>query len=147
MTEKSFVDSNVLIYAYDNAAPGKRDVARALVHELLRDGRGVISTQVLQEFYAVTTGKRILAPLDAKVALQGFREFESVQVSPDLIEEAVDCSLLNRISFWDALIITAAVAANCSTALTEDLQHGQTILGVRIVNPFLPAKASRPSKH
>jgi predicted nucleic acid-binding protein len=98
---------------------------------------GVISTQVLQEFYVASTRKLGTDPLIAKDILRTLERFETVVISPMLIREAVDCSILNHLSFWDALIIVAAESAHCETLWTEDLNHGQIIRGVRIENPLL----------
>ena len=79
----------------------------------------------------------LLFYLRSKGVLKTLMVFEVVQVSPALIQEAVDCSILNELSFWDALILAAASAAGCSILYSEDLNAGQTILGVRVQNPFL----------
>jgi predicted nucleic acid-binding protein len=100
-------------------------------------GSLVVSTQVLQELYSVGVNKLGQQPLRMKAVLQGIAQYELVQVDFDIIQHAIDLSVLNSISFWDSLLLAAAVAANCGELLTEDLQHGQTIAGVRIVDPFL----------
>ncbi len=91
----------------------------------------------MQEFYVAATRKLHVATLAAKDILKTIRAFEIVQTSPDLIEDAIDCSILNELSFWDALIVSAASAAGCTRLLTEDLNHGQVILGVRAENPYI----------
>lgn len=136
MTAKSFVDTNVLVYAYDDGDRAKRDQARELVRAGIESGLGVISTQIMQEFYSAVTRKKRMPPLEAKTALREMDGFEIVTINPTLVLEAVDNSILNQLSFWDALVLTTAAAAECGTLYSEDLQHGQTILGVRIVNPF-----------
>jgi predicted nucleic acid-binding protein len=136
MAGKVFIDTNVLVYAQDSGQWRKRARSRALIEELVHSGDGVISTQVLQEFYVASTRKLGVAPLAAKAVLKTFAAFETVQVSPELIHEAVDCSILNELSFWDALIIAAASAAGCVVLYSEDLNTGQTILGVKVENPF-----------
>ncbi|HXB02250.1 MAG TPA: PIN domain-containing protein [Opitutaceae bacterium] len=136
MAGKVFIDTNVLVYAQDSGQLRKRARSRALIEELVHSGDGVISTQVLQEFYVASTRKLGVAPLAAKAVLKTFAAFETVQVSPELIQEAVDCSILNELSFWDALIIAAASAAGCGVLYSEDLNTGQTILGVKVENPF-----------
>ena len=134
---KVFLDTNVLVYAQDHDAPQKRKRSRELIAEVVASGAGVISTQVLQEFYVTATRKMGVAPLAAKTVLQSFTIFEMVQISPDLIAQAIDRSVLSQISFWDALIVTASVSSGCTTIYSEDLNAGQVIDGVRIVNPFL----------
>ena len=133
---KVFLDTNVLVYAQDRDAPQKRRRSRELISEVVASGAGVISTQVLQEFYVAATRKMGVAPLAAKSVVQSFSIFEVVQISPALIEQAIDRSLLSQISFWDALIVTASAASGCTTIYSEDLNAGQVIDGVRIINPF-----------
>ena len=133
---KVFFDTNVLVCAQDHDAPKKRERSRELIAQAVSSGAGVISTQVLQEYYVAVTHKMGVAPLAAKAVVQSFRILEVVQISPDLIEQAVDRSVLSQISFWDALIVTASVASGCTTVYSEDLNAGQLIDGVRVVNPF-----------
>lgn len=133
---KVFFDTNVLAYAQDHDTPEKRNRSRELIADIVASGIGVISTQVLQEFYVTATRKMGVSPLDAKSVVQSFKLFEVVQISPELIEQAIDRSVLSQISFWDALIVTASVSSGCSTIYSEDLNAGQVIDGVRIVNPF-----------
>ncbi len=135
MSGKAFLDTNVLAYALDADVPAKQRVCRDLISEAGASGTGVISTQVMQEFFVTATRKLGLSPLAAKAILKTFTAFEVVQVSPMLIQEAIDCSVLNQLSFWDALIVASAAAAGCDTLYTEDLNAGQTILGVTVRNP------------
>lgn len=134
--EKSFLDTNILIQAIDKTDRRKMKIARQLLREAAENNRGVISTQVLQEFYMAATKKLGVEPLMAKELLHQFHNFETIIISPNLISEAVDCSILNRISFWDSLIVAAAESAGCSAVWTEDLNDGQIIRGVKIKNPF-----------
>jgi predicted nucleic acid-binding protein len=97
----------------------------------------VISTQILQEFYVASTSKLGVDALLAKSIVHSFENMEVVQVDPLLIGEAIDVSILNQISFWDALVIAAAESAKCSILYSENLNRGQIIRGVRIENPFL----------
>lgn len=136
MAGKAFLDANVLVYAQDAATPKKQAVARDLIASLVASADGVISTQVLQEFYVAATRKLSVPPLVAKGVLKTFAVFETVQVTPSLIQEAVDCAILNELSFWDALILAAAASAGCGRVLSEDLNPGQVILGVKVENPF-----------
>jgi predicted nucleic acid-binding protein len=133
---KVFVDTNLLVYSLDQSDLTKRNKCRELIKELAREKTGVISTQVLQEFYVATTGKLGADPLIIKDILRVLERFETVVVTPLLIREAVDCSVINRISFWDALIIVAAESAHCEILWTEDLNDGQVIRGVQIANPL-----------
>ncbi len=136
MPAKVFLDANILVYAQDKGSPKKQQRSRDLLAELINSGNGVISTQVLQEYYVAATRKLGVAPLAAKAVLKTFYAFEVVQVTPALIQEAVDCSILNQLSFWDALIVAAADAAGCTILYSEDFNPGQMILGVKVVNPY-----------
>jgi len=136
MARRSFLDTNVLIYSVDQADPGKQEVALGLIARQAKERTGVISTQVLQEFFSAATRKLGIAPLQARQHLREFRCFDIVQVTPEIIEEGVDCSILNRISFWDGLIVASASAAKCAEVLSEDLSDSQRIQGVAVKNPF-----------
>lgn len=133
---KVFVDTNVLVYCADRHDPAKQQVCRALVAQLQAEGRAVVSTQVLLELYSACTRKLGIAPLAAKGILQGLREVETVVVNRQLVDDAIDCSILDQISFWDALIVASAAAARCEVLLTEDLNHGQVIRRVRVQDPL-----------
>lgn len=137
MPGKIFLDTNILVYAQDAGLPQKQGKSRQIILQLSESGIGVISTQVMQEFYVAATRKLGVKPLAAKGVLKTLAVFEIVQVSPDLIQEAVDCSILNQVSFWDALILASAAAARCSILYSEDLAPGQSILGVKVENPLL----------
>lgn len=136
MSDRIFLDANILVYAQDIGVPAKQRKSREIITELADSGDGVISTQVMQEFFVAATRKLGVEPLAAKGVLKTFAVFETVQVSPALIHEAIDCSILNQLSFWDSLILAAASSAGCSRVLSEDLNSSQTILGVRVENPF-----------
>jgi predicted nucleic acid-binding protein len=137
MSDKVFLDANILLYAHDTGAPNKQRRSRDVIANLVDSGEGVISTQVMQEFFVAATRKLGVSPLAAKAVLKTLTVFEIVQVSPSLIHEAIDCAVVNTLSFWDALILAAAASAGCVTMYTEDLNHGQIILGVRVQNPFV----------
>jgi predicted nucleic acid-binding protein len=143
MTAKYFVDTNIFVYALDRGAGAKQAEATRVLEALKEDVIGVISTQVLQEFYAVTTLKLRMDSRVVRNALDMMCGLEVVLLDVPLIREAIDCGILNTISFWDALILAAARKASCSVLWTEDLNDGQAIQGVRISNPFLrPKKVS-----
>jgi predicted nucleic acid-binding protein len=135
---KVFFDTNVLVYSEDNSSPAKQRAARALLSRMQADHTCVISTQVVQEFYVAATRKLMIDALMAKSMLNTFHALEIVTVDTVLIKEAIDCSIINRISFWDALIVVSAEKARCEILWTEDLNAGQIIRGVRIENPFDP---------
>lgn len=136
MSAKAFLDSNVLVYAQDAGSPDKQRRSRELVARLAATGDGVISTQVMQEFFVSVTRKLGVPPLAAKGILKTFTVFEVVTAGPELIHEAIDCAVLNVLSFWDALILAAAASAGCGIVYSEDLNPGQTIMGVKVQNPF-----------
>jgi predicted nucleic acid-binding protein len=131
-----FLDTNVLAYAFDSRNAPKRDRARALLKHLYEEDEVCVSTQVLQEFYVVATKKLGLDPLVAKEALRSFERFSVVAVDPRLIAEAIDVSILHKLSFWDSLIVAAAEIMRCDTLYTEDLADGAALRGVAIRNPF-----------
>lgn len=133
---KVFIDTNILVYSLDKADPNKQKISRALIKSLATDNRGVISTQVLQEFYVAATSKLGADPFIIKEIIRSLERLEVVVITPSLIKEAIDCSLINRLSFWDALIVVAAESAKCELLWTEDLNHGQVIRSVRIENPL-----------
>ena len=136
MAGKTFFDTYVLIYSIDGSFPEKQTIALALIAKHARDRSGVISTQILQEFYSAATRKLGIDPLDAKQHIKDFQMFDVVQVTPALIEDGIDCSILNRLSFWDGLVLAAANLAVCAEMLSEDLTDRQVIGGVRVRNPF-----------
>ena len=133
---KVFLDTNVLIYSVDKDSPDKRDDALTLLKQIGHSGSTVLSTQVLQEFYSAATEKLHIPSEEARMLLVKFTVFEVVQVTTERILRAVDISAFHQLSFWDSLIISTAEAARCETLLTEDMNDGQIIEGVRIVNPF-----------
>jgi predicted nucleic acid-binding protein len=133
---KVFLDTNILVYATDASSPGKRSKCRDLIRSASHEGRGVISTQVLQECYVVLTRKLGVDPVQAKGIVQRFANLEVVVIDPPLIQEAIDCSILTTLSFWDALIVVSAESAQCQSVWTEDMSDGQVVRGVRIENPL-----------
>lgn len=134
---KVFIDTNLFIYALDRRVPAKRKAAAKALRAIEAEGNGVVSTQVFQEAYVAGTTKLGIAPQDMKQAIASLRTLEVVQVDVDLIQAAIDCSILQRLSFWNSLIIVAAEKARCTELWTEDLNHGQRIQGIRIHNPFM----------
>ena len=133
---KVFVDTNILVYSMDKHDLLKMKKSRSMLKKLKREMHGVISTQVLQEFYVVATKKLKADPITVKDVIRSFENFEIITITPTIIEDAIDCSILNMISFWDALIVSAAESAKCSQLWTEDLNTGQIIRGVKVVNPL-----------
>ena len=135
MPARAFVDTNVLVYAFDDADPAKRDRARSLLAD---DVPLVISAQVIGEFYMVVT-RKLAIPLSeahASAAVDELLRLPVVPIDAELTRAAVSTSRAARLSYWDALIIEAAAAARCDRVLTEDLAAGSTIRSVRVENPF-----------
>ena len=134
---RSLFDTNLLVYADSADEPGKQRRAIDLVKQHRAAGTAVLSTQVLQEFVNVALRKLRLSPALIRDRLAFYRRFEMVPASPELMAGALDLHVLHGISFYDALILQAAIVSGCQQLLSEDLQHGAVFGGVRIVNPFL----------
>jgi predicted nucleic acid-binding protein len=135
---RPFFDTNVLVYAFDEGEAEKRAVALRLIQEHLEDGEGMISVQVLREFYvSVRWLSRPLSVAEAEIALELFARFSPASEDGRMVVGAVSRSREFMLSFWDALILEAALRSGADTLLTEDLQHGQRIEGLTVVNPFL----------
>ncbi len=134
---RRFLDTNVLLYADDLDAGEKRDRAQQILRDTLSSGEGVVSTQVLQEFFVISTRKLGTEAATTRRKIELLARMDVVRIDLGLILSAIDLHRLHSFSFWDALIVRAAVLGGCSILLSEDLQHGQLIDGVRIENPFL----------
>ena len=139
MTDKVFVDTNILVYAHDLDAGDKHGLAGDIVSKLWESRNGVLSTQVLQEFYVTLTRKvsSPLSKLEARKLVQKYSHWQVVLNDPSMISQASEIEESYNISFWDALIVSAAYSQNVPTILTEDLSHGQIIEGILIENPFV----------
>jgi predicted nucleic acid-binding protein len=135
--KRTFLDTNILLYAEDARETRKREIAIQLIVDHRRRRTGVVSLQVLQEFFVNATKKLGLDPAIARHKVEFHSRFDLVQPSMTNVFAAIDLHRLHRIPYWDALIVHCAKQAGCHEVLTEDLQHGQVIDGVRIVNPFL----------
>jgi predicted nucleic acid-binding protein len=136
---KVFLDTNILIYAYDVSAGEKHRTAGGIVMDLWKSGLGLTSTQVLQEFFVNVT-RKIPKPLDKRLAgdiVSDFLKWDVIVNDGGSILGAIEILLKYNYSFWDALIIEAAVRGGSSLLLSEDLAHGQIIEGIPIENPFL----------
>jgi predicted nucleic acid-binding protein len=142
MTANVFVDTNVLIYAVDQADPTKQQAAQAWREWLWETHCGRISFQVLQEFYVNAIKKQPSAQIEIRKEIGDLMAWQPITLDATLIARAWKIEDRYRISFWDSLIIAAARAADCRYLLTEDLQRGQELDGVIVVNPFLSAPAS-----
>jgi predicted nucleic acid-binding protein len=136
---RTFIDTNILIYAYDATAGQKHTAAANLLIDLWRSRLGLVSTQVLQEFF-VNVVRKIPKPIDNRIAqeiVKDLLKWQVVVVTGDSILDAIDLSSRYRYSFWDAMIIESAIRGNARILMTEDLQNGQEIGGVTITNPFI----------
>lgn len=139
MNDKIFLDTNVIVYAYDTSAGGKHTKANKILMDLWESGYGAISTQVLKEFYVTVTQKipHTLSSEDAAEIIGDFLNWEVVVNDGNSILEAISIQRKYRLSFWDALIITAAQESGCSLLYSEDLNSGQKIRNLQIQNPFI----------
>ncbi len=136
MSARSFFDTNVLLYTDDKASLGKQRRAVGLVAEHRRSGTGVISLQVLQEYFVAATRKLHVDPRLARRKVELLAEFDVVVPELADILAAIDLHRLHGFSFWDALILRAAKQAGCSVLFSEDMQAGREFEGLQIVNPF-----------
>ncbi|MGA8437146.1 MAG: PIN domain-containing protein [Candidatus Sulfotelmatobacter sp.] len=136
MRARTFFDTNVLVYADDKAAPAKQRRALDLIAEHRRARTGVVSLQVLQEYFVTVTRKLHLDPRIARRKVELIAEFDVASPEVADILAAIDLHRLNGVSFWDALVLRAAKQTGCSILLSEDMQGNREIDGVQIVNPF-----------
>lgn len=137
---RSFFDTNILVYLFDEDNPEKKAQAQVLLEKETESGRALLSTQVLQEFFVAVT-RKLEVPLPVEKAEEVVGQLmvlTLVEISGSHILKAIRKSINLQFSFWDALIIEAAVSGGASILYTEDLQHGQTIDNVKILNPFRP---------
>lgn len=137
-TVPSFVDTNILIYAEDRDAKGKHAVARALIMDLWESREGVVSVQVLQEFYVNVT-KKLKKPLTvakAKKIIEEYLTWTVVDNTGRMLVDAIDLQRKSQLSFWDSLIVQAAIQSGCNRLYSEDMNAGQRFGPVTLVNPF-----------
>ena len=138
MSGKAFFDTNVLVYAFDKSDPIKNTIAKQLIRDFGADGNLVLSTQVLQEFYVTTTkmGKSLLPREVAADIVDDFAEFPLTPVDRIIISRAMIRHQDKVFSFWDSLIVEAALQSGCSQLLSEDMQDNLVIDSLTIHNPF-----------
>jgi predicted nucleic acid-binding protein len=134
---RAFLDTNILFYCDDSASPAKQVRALKLVLDHQRRNTGVVSLQVLQEYFVNVTRKLGVDAMLARQKIEIYRRFYVVEPSVSDILAAIDLHRLHTLSYWDAMIVHCAKQAGCREVFSEDMQHGQVIDGVRIVNPFL----------
>ena len=138
IAERVFVDTNILVYAYDRSAGEKHHRAATLLSQLWDKGGAIISTQVLQEFAVVST-RKLSKPLSVEQVcgiITDLTTWEVVVLSPQFTLDALKLTKTKQLSFWDAMIITAAIKGAATVLYSEDLGHGCTIAGVRVNNPL-----------
>jgi predicted nucleic acid-binding protein len=138
MNDRIFVDTNILVYAHDLSALDRHQNAAVIVENLWESETGVTSTQVLQEFYVTVTRKikKPLAPNQAREIIRNYLAWPVQINDPEMTIRASEIGEKNNLSFWDALIVAAAIRLNVKKIITEDMNHGQIIEGVLIENPF-----------
>lgn len=136
MTARSFIDTNILAYADDSADAIKQSLAAELIATHRRERTGVVSLQVLQEYFVVATRKLGVDPRIARRKVELLSEFDVIRPEISDILAAIDLHRLHDFSFWDALILRSAVLAGCAVLFSEDFQDERRVEGLRIVNPF-----------
>jgi len=137
MSDRAFLDTNVLVYAIDEAEPNKRDTARSLLGTAPSQ-EFVLSPQILGEFYVVVT-RKLAQPVPQALAAAVVDQLCLLPIVPIdevLVKAAIQTSHSSQLSYWDALVVAAAAAAGCDRLLSEDLNDGQLIGSVRVENPF-----------
>jgi predicted nucleic acid-binding protein len=140
MSDNYFIDTNIFVYSFDDQHPVKKDRSIAVIQKALETGMGIISTQVIQEFLNVATQKFV-----SPMKIEDSRTYLRVVMNPlchvypslTLYETCLDIQARTGYSFYDSLIISAAIQSGCRFLYSEDLQNGQEIQGTRIVNPYL----------
>lgn len=148
MSDRTFVDTNVLIYAHDIDAGQKHEIAGALLRTLWAERAGVLSTQVLQEFYVNAT-RKIRKPLtkpEARTVVDAYTPWCVEGIAATDLASAFQIEDQARIGFWDALIIAVAARSGARRIVSEDLNAGQVIAGVTIQNPFKELSSTKPTR-
>ena len=138
MADREFFDTNILIYASDRSEPEKQSQARRLLKRAIENDTGVVSAQVLSEFFTVVT-RRIRQPLsieEAEHVIEQLTILPVVAVDVALVRQAIGTCRRYQISYWDALIVAAAEKAGCTRIISEDLNPGQSYHGIAVVDPF-----------
>jgi len=140
MSGKFFLDTNVFVYLFDATAPAKARTAARLVRDAVDTGKGIVSYQVVQEFFNVAF-RRFEQPMSAAEAEQYlitvFRPLLAIHSSPALFVEALRIAGKCRLAWYDSIIVASALEGHCDTLYSEDLQDGREIEGIRIKNPFV----------
>ena len=138
MNAKIFIDTNILVYAFDSNEKDKQEIAQNLLADEGSTGEITLSTQVLQEFF-VTVTRKLKEPLsidDASKTIQLFSVYPIIQITPKLILKAIERHQYESFSFWDALIVEAALLSGAQILFSEDMQDERQIGKLKISNPF-----------
>lgn len=138
MSDRYFIDTNIIVYAHDNNYPSKQERAQEIIFSGMRGNNGVISTQVLSEFFVTATkkNKQNYAFSAVKHEIMLLSHLQVVDVDFDLIIRAIGIKDLNKLSYWDGLILAAAERSECSKLYSEDLFNGQFYGKIQCINPF-----------
>jgi predicted nucleic acid-binding protein len=139
MSDKYFIDTNILVYAHDRSAGAKHQRARTLLEQLWDSGQGVLSTQVLQEL-RINLRRKVSRPLpleDVRRLIRDYSTWEVITNTPESILQAIEIEARYKTSFWDALILQAAESSGASILYSEDLATGQLYGDIRVVNPLI----------
>ncbi|MFZ4536608.1 PIN domain-containing protein [Propionivibrio sp.] len=136
MATRSFIDTNILIYAEASDVPAKQKAALALLRQLYEDASGVLSTQVLQEYCNVALKKLKLSPQYIRAQQDLYEQFEVIQVTPAIIRAGLDLHQIRSVAFYDAIVLASAQTAGCCVLYSEDMNTGELVGDVRILNPF-----------
>jgi predicted nucleic acid-binding protein len=134
---RTFFDTNILVYSDDPRDQAKQQTALTLIKQHMLQRTGIVSLQVLQEYFVSATGKLRLDAELAKRRVEVFAKFQVAEPAVADILAAIDLHRLHGLALWDALILRCAKQSGCRVVLTEDMQHGRVVDGLRIVNPFL----------
>jgi predicted nucleic acid-binding protein len=140
MSGRYFLDTNIFVYSFDASSPAKRERALGLIREAVATGAGVVSYQVVQEFFNVAL-RRFIRPMGSEAAQQYlmtvFRPLVAVESSLTLVQHGLHIRSRFNLSWFDSLVVAAAIEARCDILYTEDLRDGLAIEGLRVENPFL----------
>lgn len=141
---RRFLDTNILVYAFEPADGTKQAAARSLIREAIADESFVISTQVLAEFYSTAVRRRLMQPIRALELARLWGAHDVVPQTPDLVVRSIALHQEHSLSFWDAQIVQAALDARCDLLLSEDMQHGRRFGALEVRNPFIATAAHEP---
>jgi predicted nucleic acid-binding protein len=139
MSDRAFLDTNILVYAYDQNEPRKQGIARKLITDGIKNENLLFSVQVLGEFFNVVTRHipQPMTPGEAKEIIAIISFLPVQEIDSAMVNRAIDTHKRYQISYWDALIVSAAERAGCTSIFSEDLSHGQLYHSIAVLNPFI----------